>query len=849
MAEVQAAADPSPRSRRARVIATGLGLYALVGGAVSLIGWVADVPRAADWLGTGISIQPNTAVASMCLGAGVLLAFRRRRAAAALGAAAGVIGATALFQYLSGVTFESLNTALLFGRAWGRAGVTQPGLMGVAGASCWMLLGAGLTLAARAPGARARRAVPWIGRLTGAGAVLSIVGYLYGSDALYAVPYTTVIALQTATFVAALSVALMALVTELPPMRWLLSRSTAGTVARRSAPFLLFAPPLLGWLALTGQLAGWYDARFGMAILVLALMGLLTLMLSWNLVTIRRHESALRRSERRLVETLERRQADYMAVTRLHALSTTLVPAGDLDSLLAEILSASADLTGTGKGNIQFYDPHSDRLRLVVHQGLGTRFLDHFAEDGWEAGCSAAARSRQRLIVEDILQIPGIDGDPGMEVLLDEGIRAFQSTPLLARDGRLLGMLNNHFREPHRPGERELRYLDLLARMAADFIERAQREQALREADRRKDEFLAMLSHELRNPLAPISNAVGVLRLAGDDRAAVGSASEVIDRQVRQMIRLVDDLLDVSRITRGKIELRMEPVDVGSAIGQAVEATRWLVESMAHELQLALPVRPVFVHADRARLIQVFGNLLHNACKFTEKGGRIRVSLEREDGDAVIRVEDNGVGLDADAAPRIFEMFTQVDTSLGRSVGGLGIGLTLVKTLVELHGGRVEVRSDGLGQGCEFTVRLAVEAEDFAAKRPAAEGAAPAAAPRRRVLVVDDNRDSAESLALMLELSGSETRTVHDGLAAIEAARAFRPDLVLLDIGLPQLTGYEVCTRIRQEPWGREMLLVAVTGWGQDEDRQKSRRAGFDAHFVKPIELEALRTLLERARA
>jgi signal transduction histidine kinase/CheY-like chemotaxis protein len=850
MAEASAAAVLIPRSRSARAVVTALGLYALLGGFASLLGWLADVPRATDWLGIGISIQPNTTLAVMSAGAATLLAVRRRRRpSAAFGAVVAAIGATALLQYGIGVTFERVNTLLMFGREWGRVGVTQPGLMGVAGATCWTLLGVGLILAARESGTRARRAVPSIALLTGSVATLSIVGYLYGSASLYAVPYSTVIALQTATFIAALSAALIALVPEQPPMRWLLSSRTAGTVARRSAPFVLIAPPVLGWLALTGQLAGWYDARFGVAILVLALMGLLTLVLSWNLVTIRRHEAALRRSERRLVETLERRQADYEAIARLHALGNTLVPAGDLEPLLAEILSAAADLTGASKGNIQLYDADSNALRIVVHQGHGARFLERFGERRSIEGSGRAALTLQRLVVEDLAEESRLAGSVDYEVMTGDGIRAFQATPLLSRDGGLRGVLYNHFPERHRPDEHQLRYLDLLARMAADFIERSQREQKLREADRRKDEFLAMLSHELRNPLAPISNAAGVLRMAGDDREAVSSASGMIDRQVRQMIRLVDDLLDVSRITRGKIELRTERVDLGSAIGQAVESTRWLAEGMAHELQLTLPARPIHVHADRARLVQVFGNLLHNACKFTEKGGRISVSLEREDGEAVVRVEDTGLGLAADQLPRIFDMFTQVDTSLGRSVGGLGIGLTLVKTLVDLHGGSVNVRSDGLGQGSEFTVRLAVAPEDFGAQRAAAGGAEPAALPRRRVLVVDDNRDSAESLALMLEMSGSEARTAHDGPAAIDAASEFRPDLVLLDIGLPELTGYEVCRRIRQEPWGREMLLVAVTGWGQDDDREKSRQAGFDAHFVKPIEFDAIRALLANAGA
>jgi CheY-like chemotaxis protein/two-component sensor histidine kinase len=383
--------------------------------------------------------------------------------------------------------------------------------------------------------------------------------------------------------------------------------------------------------------------------------------------------------------------------------------------------------------------------------------------------------------------------------------------------------------------------------MASDFIERSLGEQALRDADRRKDEFLAMLSHELRNPLAPISNAVQVLRAAGQGGDTVSAASEMMDRQVRQMVRLVDDLLDVSRITRGVIELRKDRVELGSAVRQAVEAHRWLLESMGHALELALPAEPLDLHADRARVVQVLGNLIHNACKFTDRGGRIRVAAAREGGHAVIRVADTGVGIaDADLA-RIFEMFVQLDRSLERSVGGLGIGLTLVKTLVESHGGTVEVRSDGPGRGAEFTVRLPLRPVAQAAAETTA--AAPAPPPARRILIVDDNHDSAESLAMMLALTGHETRTAHDGLAAVEAADAFRPDLMLLDIGLPKLDGYDVCRRIRDQEWGKDVVVVAVTGWGQDEDRERSRKAGFDTHFVKPVDPDALKRLIATARS
>jgi PAS domain S-box-containing protein len=365
----------------------------------------------------------------------------------------------------------------------------------------------------------------------------------------------------------------------------------------------------------------------------------------------------------------------------------------------------------------------------------------------------------------------------------------------------------------------------------------------LSEADRRKNEFLAMLAHELRNPLAPISNAARALRLGGGDPETLGAASEMLERQVGQMARLVDDLLDMSRITRGRIELRKEPTELAPIVDQAVETARALCTSMDQQLTVTMPPHPVYLEADPTRLAQVVGNLLNNASKFTDKGGHIWLTVEQDGDRAVIRVRDNGIGIAAEHLPRLFEMFAQVDTSLERSRGGLGIGLTLVKNLVEMHGGTVEVHSDGPGCGSEFTIRLpVVSGMPGRLTQPAAVEAIPASG--RRILIVDDSEDSAESLALLLQLGGHDTHKAHDGLAALEAAGRLRPDAVLLDIGLPGLNGYEVCSRIRKEPWGKETMLVALTGWGQEEDRQRSKEAGFDAHMVKPVDHDALLKLL-----
>jgi PAS domain S-box-containing protein len=383
--------------------------------------------------------------------------------------------------------------------------------------------------------------------------------------------------------------------------------------------------------------------------------------------------------------------------------------------------------------------------------------------------------------------------------------------------------------------------------VAIDITDRKGAEEALRVADKRKDAFLATLAHELRNPLAPIRNSLEIMKRVGGDARLLHEAQGVIDRQMTHFERLVDDLVDVARISHDQLELRRERVDLSSVVQQAVETCRPLAEASRLDLTVTLAAQPIRLDADPVRLAQVFSNLLNNACKYTAAGGRISIDARREGADAVVSIRDTGVGIPADMLSGVFDMFTQLGQLPERAQSGLGIGLTLVRRLVEMHGGSVEAHSEGRGSGSEFVVRVPLttgRTESPPVPAPAVE-----APPfRRRVLIVDDNVDAAESLSTLLQIDGHETRIAHDGAAAVGAAESFRPDVVLLDIGLPKLSGHDVARQIRAQTWGKEMVLVALTGWGQDEDRHRSWQTGFDHHMVKPVDMATLMRVLASPR-
>ncbi|HET9391502.1 MAG TPA: response regulator [Steroidobacteraceae bacterium] len=433
------------------------------------------------------------------------------------------------------------------------------------------------------------------------------------------------------------------------------------------------------------------------------------------------------------------------------------------------------------------------------------------------------------------------------------------NTTLQAEKTRELEAVNVHLQRANAELEQANRTLQ------SEVAERSRVEQALKEADRHKDEFLAMLAHELRNPLAPILNAVQLMRMRPMPDPQLTWSREVIARQLGHLTRLVDDLLDVSRITRGKINLSRESVDLAVLASRAVETVQPMISEREHALSVELPKEPVRVYGDPLRLTQALGNVLGNAAKYTDRGGRIGLIARQVGAEAEVRITDTGIGIPSALLPNIFNMFTQVNAALDRPQSGLGIGLSLVRRLLEMHGGSIAAYSEGDGQGSEFVIRLPVLMEPAAALRSAsapeitteedtvgneAESVGVSAgeppARRRRILVADDNSDALESLATLLELGGHEVYSAANGALALESAERHLPEVALLDIGMPKLDGYEVARRIRAQPWGRRITLVALTGWGQDSDRRRSGEAGFDSHLVKPLDLDKLTALLHR---
>jgi PAS domain S-box-containing protein len=502
---------------------------------------------------------------------------------------------------------------------------------------------------------------------------------------------------------------------------------------------------------------------------------------------------------------------------------------------------------------VDVVDGGSLRRLAVAHQDAAKIDLVHelmreYPPDPQSSvGAFAVLRTGKPEIISEIadeLLVQSTKDARHLRLIRSLGLKSYICVPLVV-SGTSLGVLTFATAESGR------RYTDAdlslaldLAHRAAVAVENTRLYQALREADRRKDEFLATLAHELRNPLAPIRNSLQILKMARVDAATAQQTREMMERQVHHLVRLVDDLLDVSRVMRGKIELRKEAVELATVFARAVETAKPLIEVQGHQLDVSVPQESLLLDADPVRLAQVIGNLLTNSAKYTESSGHIWLTAWRDGAQAVLSVRDTGIGIAPDMLPHVFELFVQADHASTKAQGGLGIGLTLVKNLVEMHKGTVEARSEGLGKGSEFLVRLPLVRQEGLEPGERETDRQPPIVSGHRLLVVDDNQDAALSLALLLRLQGHDVQVAHDGPTALQLVAASRPDLVFLDIGMPGMDGYEVARRLRGTPSLEKVVLAALTGWGQQEDRRRTAEAGFDHHLVKPLEPKALENLL-----
>jgi PAS domain S-box-containing protein len=545
-------------------------------------------------------------------------------------------------------------------------------------------------------------------------------------------------------------------------------------------------------------------------------------------------------TEKKRADASLRKQTERLRL--LWEAASVLLTTGEPDAMMRELFGRIAPHFGLDTYFNFMVNEAGDALLLESCLGIPDEHARAIRRlEFGQAVCGAVAQRGEPITATCIQQ----SDDPRVQLVKKFGIRAYACNPLLTGE-RLLGTLSFASRSRDMFESDELEFLRTICRYVTVAYERLRLVQELRETDRKKDDFIALLAHELRNPLAPIRNGLQVMGLAHGDTDTVTRTREMMDRQLTHMVRLIDDLLDVSRISRNKMELRRERVLLADVVNTAVETARPLIDAEGHELTVSLPGGPVYLDADLTRLAQVIGNLLSNSAKYTGRGGHIWLSAERGAGKVKISVRDNGIGIPASSLGSIFDMFSQVDRSIERSTGGLGIGLALVKGLVEMHGGTVMGESKGEGQGSTFTVTLPVLL-DRPVPVPVPTNGQAARGPARRVLVVDDNRDGAESLATMLRLLGHEIHIAHDGVQAIEVAQQFRPEVILMDMGMPKLDGLDATCRIRSEPWGKAMTIIALTGWGQANDRQRSREAGCDGHLVKPVYLPDLEKLLREA--
>ena len=761
------------------------GVYAVTAGLLALVGWSMDIQRLTDWRNDGISMFPNTGICSIASGLALLLnttGGRWRAAGRGLALLVASIGGLTLVEHLSGIDL-GIDTLVIADRPWGQFAAAAPMRMGPPASLSFCMIAAALMLGGVAP--RARRLGAGLGVAVFAIATLSLSGHLYGAQQMYTLPRLTGIAFQTASVLFVLGIGLLASMPDREPMRAILEPGAAGLLARRALPIVILLPVALGWIRVVLQRQGLVDLAFGTALRTVVEVALLTGLLWRAVAMIRAHEQALRASEAEL-----RRKASQLATF--------------LDT-------AAVGLSRIGSDGIILWanDTELETLGYAREEYVGHHIAE-FHADG-EAIANVLTRlHRGENVVEHPARMKARDGSIKW-ILIDASA--------LWDEGRFV-------------------YGQWFTR---DVTDRRRIEAEREETNRRKDEFLAILAHELRNPLAPVRNAAHFLKQKAAAMPDLQRPIEMIERQVAQMSRLIDDLLDVSRISRGALGVRRTRVLCSEIVDAAVDACHDELQTKGHRLRTTVPAEPVVLLADRERLVQVLCNLLGNAAKYTPADGRIELAVSAAHDHLRISVKDDGIGIPPDKLTDIFELFARVDASFDQQ-GGLGIGLTLVRQLVELHGGTIEAHSDGVGHGSEFVMSLPVVVAT-AVTVPVGHEATPASTPRR-ILVADDNRDAVETLKLLLEMGGHDVHTAFDGEAAITCAEQTMPEVALLDIGMPKANGYEVARRIREHPWGKSIYLIALTGWGQDEDKRRAREAGFDAHLVKPVPPGTLDRLL-----
>ena len=538
----------------------------------------------------------------------------------------------------------------------------------------------------------------------------------------------------------------------------------------------------------------------------------------------------------------------------LHSISEMLIDEHNIDVLYQKLLDAATEIMHSDLGSLQRYDSERNELQLIAHSGLDDEAIAYWqwVRPGQATTCGHALEKSQRVIVHDFETCTFIAGTPDGDAFHKAGVRSAQSTPLLTRNGRLVGMITTHCTYCCTPNERDLRLLDIVARQAADLIERNIATQSLQrqaadlvEADRYKNEFLATLAHELRNPLAPIRNGLSILKIGKAEHTP--RVLIMIDRQVGQMVKLIDDLLDVSRISRGTISLSPAQVTLSTLIDNAVEISRPLIDSANHNFTVTMPGNIVWLHVDAIRVVQIISNLLNNAAKYTPRGGQIKLLAEVIETQVVIRIIDTGIGIPAAMLSKIFDLFTQVDGVAERSKSGLGVGLALSRKLAEMHEGCIEVESLGEERGAVFTLRLPVATSPVTLPTTNVEFKGDRAnGQTARILIVDDNADSAQSLSMVLDGLGHLTRVVLDSREALAAALDFKPDVAILDIGMPYLNGLDLARKFRETPHLKHICITALSGWGTENDVKKSSNAGMDYHLTKPADLNDVVDLLSK---